>query len=183
MAGILHHKSRSACGEIIHVRQILAELWFLTLRIFTYFRFSSQLLHSRMEFNESWQGCCTTSLEAHVGRIHVRQILAELWSITFRIFTHLSLSSQLLRNRCMGRRGSRNFRQGGGGGPTFRKNFDKQKKKKKKKKKATKGEREGFSIYSALVWSKSNLAIVIAFKIIFFHKMTSPVFSSHPKHI
>ena len=59
----------------------------------------------------------------------------------------------------------------------------KKKKKKKKKKKTTKGEREGFSIYSALVWSKSNLAIEIAFKIIFFHKMTSPVFSSHPKHI
>ena len=40
-----------------------------------------------------------------------------------------------------------------------------------------------FSIYSALVRSKSNLAIEIAFKIIFFHEMTSPMFSSHPKQI
>ena len=31
---MLHHESRSACGEIIHVRQMLAELWSLTLRIF-----------------------------------------------------------------------------------------------------------------------------------------------------
>ena len=41
---MLHHKSRSACGEVIHVRQILAELWPLTLRIFTHFSLSSQLL-------------------------------------------------------------------------------------------------------------------------------------------
>ena len=31
---MLYHKSRSACGEIIHVWQILAELWPLTLRTF-----------------------------------------------------------------------------------------------------------------------------------------------------
>ena len=43
LAGMLHHKSRSACGEIIHVPQILAELWYLTLRIFTHFSLSSQL--------------------------------------------------------------------------------------------------------------------------------------------
>ena len=67
-AGMLHHKSRSACGEIIHVRQILAELWSLTLRIFTHFSLSSQLLHPFMDLNETWQGCCTTSLEVHVGR-------------------------------------------------------------------------------------------------------------------
>ena len=30
---MLHYKSRSACWEIIHVRNILAELWSLTLRI------------------------------------------------------------------------------------------------------------------------------------------------------
>ena len=69
LAGMLHHKSRSACGEIIHVRQILAELWSLTLRIFTYFSLSSQLLlHPCMDLNETWQGCCTTSLQMHVGR-------------------------------------------------------------------------------------------------------------------
>ena len=56
-------------GEIIHVRQILAELWSLTLRIFTHFSLSSQLLlHPCMDLNETWQGCCTTSLEVHVGR-------------------------------------------------------------------------------------------------------------------
>ena len=69
LAGMLHHKSRSACGEIIHVRQVLAELWSLTLRIFTHFSLSSQLLlHPCMDLNETWQGCCTTSLEVHVGR-------------------------------------------------------------------------------------------------------------------
>ena len=71
LAGMLHHKSRSACGEIIHVRQILAELWSLTLRIriFTHFSLSSQfLLHPCMDLNETWQGCCTTNLEVHVGR-------------------------------------------------------------------------------------------------------------------
>ena len=55
--------------EIIHVQQILAELWSLTLRIFTHFSLSSQLLlHRYMALNETWQGCCTTSLEMHVGR-------------------------------------------------------------------------------------------------------------------
>ena len=100
---MLHHKSRSACGEIIHVRQILTELWSLTLRIFTHFSLSSQLLlHPCMDLNETWQGCCTTSLEVHVGEIiHVRQILAELLSLTLRIFTHFSLSSQLLLHPCM----------------------------------------------------------------------------------
>ena len=66
---MLHHKSRSACGEIIHVRQILAELWSLTLRFFTHFSLSSQLLHSCMDLYETWQGCCTTSIEVHVGII------------------------------------------------------------------------------------------------------------------
>ena len=69
LAGMLHHKSKSACGEIIHVRQILAELWPSTLRIFTHFSLSSQLLlHPFMDLNETWQGCCTTSVEVHVGR-------------------------------------------------------------------------------------------------------------------
>ena len=52
-----------------HVRQISAELWSLTLRIFTHFSLSSQLLlHPCLDLNEAWQGCCTTSLEVHVGR-------------------------------------------------------------------------------------------------------------------
>ena len=69
LAGMLYHKSGSACGEIIHVWQISAELWSLTLRICTYFSLSSQLLlHRCMDFNETWQGCCSTSLEVHVGR-------------------------------------------------------------------------------------------------------------------
>ena len=54
--------------EIIHVRQILAELWPLTLRIFTHFSLSSQhLLHPCMDLNETWQGCCTTSLGIYGG--------------------------------------------------------------------------------------------------------------------
>ena len=55
LVGMLHHKCRSACGEIINVRQILAELWSLTLRIFTHFSWSSQvLLHGCMDLNETW---------------------------------------------------------------------------------------------------------------------------------
>ena len=69
LAEMCHHRSRSACWEIIHVQQILAELWSLTLRIFTDLSLSSQLLlHPCMDLNETWQGCCTTSLEVHVGR-------------------------------------------------------------------------------------------------------------------
>ena len=52
----------------------------------------------------------------------------------------------------------------------------------KKKKKTTRGEGGRFSIYSALVRSKSSLAIEIAFKIKEVHIMP-PVFSSHPKLI
>ena len=64
---MLHHKSRSACGEIIHVLPILAELWPLALRIFTHFSLSSQpLLHPSMDLNETWQECCVTSLDEHV---------------------------------------------------------------------------------------------------------------------
>ena len=63
------YQSRSACGEIIHVHDILAELCPLTLRTLTYFSLSSQLLlHPCMVLNETWQGCCTTNLEVHVGR-------------------------------------------------------------------------------------------------------------------
>ena len=66
---MLYHKSRSACGKIIHVRQILAELWSLTRIIFTHFRLSSQLLlHLCMNLNETWQGCFTTCLEVNVGK-------------------------------------------------------------------------------------------------------------------
>ena len=70
----------------------LAELWSLTLRIFTHFSLSSQLLlHPCMDLNETWQGCCTTSVELHCGEIiHVRQILTELWSLTLTIFTYFS---------------------------------------------------------------------------------------------
>ena len=95
---MLHHNTRSASGEIIHVRQILAELLSLTLRIFTHFSLSSQLLlHPCMDLNETWQGCCIIILEVHVGEIiFVLQMLAELWSLTLRIFTHFSLFSQLL---------------------------------------------------------------------------------------
>ena len=53
----------------LYETNILAELWSLTLRIFTHFSLSSQLLlHPCMDLNETWQGCCTTSLEVHVGR-------------------------------------------------------------------------------------------------------------------
>ena len=70
LAGMLHHKSRSACWEIIYVWQILAELWSLTLRIFTHLAcLLNSLLHPCMDLNETWQGCCTTSLEVHVGRL------------------------------------------------------------------------------------------------------------------
>ena len=46
-------------GEIIHVRQIVAKLWSLTLRIFTHFSLSSQLPYPCMDLNETWQKCCT----------------------------------------------------------------------------------------------------------------------------
>ena len=114
---MLYQKCRSACGEIIHVRQILAELWPLT--IFTHFSLSSQLLlHLCMDLNETWQGCCTTSslhgfewnlagMLHHKSRsacgeiIYVRQISQELQPLTLRIFAHFSLSSQLLLHLCM----------------------------------------------------------------------------------
>ena len=100
---MLYHKFRSACGEIIHVRQILAELWSLALRIFRHFSLSPQLLlYPCIDVNETWQGYCTTSLEVYMGEmIHVCNILAGLWPLTHRIFTHFSLSSQLLLHFCM----------------------------------------------------------------------------------
>ena len=56
-------------GEINHVQQNVAKLWPLTLRIFTHFSLSSQLLlHLCMDLNETWQEYCATSLEVHVGR-------------------------------------------------------------------------------------------------------------------
>ena len=55
---------------MIHVGQILAELWSLTLRILTHFSLSSQLLlHPCMDLKETLQECCTTSQEMHVGRL------------------------------------------------------------------------------------------------------------------
>ena len=109
---MLYHKSRSACGEIIHVRQILVELWPLTLRIFTHFSLSSQLLlHSFMDSTPPtffhWIEWNLAGMLHHKSRsacgeiIHVWQFLAELWSLTLRIFTHFSLSSQLLLHPCM----------------------------------------------------------------------------------
>ena len=101
---MLIHKSRSACGKIIHVRQILAELWSLTLRIFTHFRlivFSTPptSLHG---FEWNLAGMLYHKSRSACGEIiHVLQILAELWSLTLRIFTHFSLSSQLLLHPCM----------------------------------------------------------------------------------
>ena len=76
LASLLHSSNIIAwiwihflCGEIIYVWQILAELWSLTLRIFTHSSFSSQLhLHICMDLNDTWQGCGTTGLEVHVGR-------------------------------------------------------------------------------------------------------------------
>ena len=47
----------------------IVELWSLTLRISVYFSLSPQIiLHWYMDLNESWQECCTSSLEVHVGR-------------------------------------------------------------------------------------------------------------------
>ena len=94
---MLHHKSRSACGEIIHVRQILAELLPLTLRIFTHFSLSSQLL-----LRPCMAGMLHYKSRSACGEIiHVQNILAVLLSLTLRIFTHFSLFSQLLLHRCM----------------------------------------------------------------------------------
>ena len=88
---------------LIHVQQILAELWPLTLRIFTHFSLSSQfLLHPCMNLNETWQGCYTTSLEKHVGRLFM---FDKFWQCYgpwhLEVFTHFILSSQLLLHPCM----------------------------------------------------------------------------------
>ena len=103
LAGMLHLKSRSACGEIIHVLQILAELWPLTLRIFTHFSLSSQLLlHHLHGFEWNLAGMLHLKSRSAFGEIvHVWQILTELWPLTLRIFTRFSLSSQLLLHGCM----------------------------------------------------------------------------------
>ena len=102
LAGVLHHKSRSAFGEIIYVQQSLAELWSLTLRILTHFSLSSQLLrHPCMNLMKLGRDVAP-QVRIWCGEIiHVQQILAKLWSLTLRIFTHLSLSFQLLLHSCM----------------------------------------------------------------------------------
>ena len=85
---MLGHKSRSACGEIIHVRQILAELWSLTLRIFTHFSFSFSTPPTSLHGFE-WnlvQMLGYKSRSACGEIIYVQQILAELWSLKVRIF-------------------------------------------------------------------------------------------------
>ena len=68
-SGMLHHKSRSACGEIVYVRQMLAGYWSLTLRIFTNCSLSSQLLLPPcLDLNETWQECCAISIDEHAGQ-------------------------------------------------------------------------------------------------------------------
>ena len=101
---MLHHKSGNACGEIIHVQQILTELWSLTLRNFSYFSLSSQfLLYLCMDLNETWQG--TTSVEVHVGRSIMFGIFGQsydLWHFELlNILASFSLSSQLFLYYCM----------------------------------------------------------------------------------
>ena len=66
-------------------------------------------------------------------------------------------------------RGYRNFRQGVQ--PSEKKNLTKR------------GEGEGFGIYSALVCSKSNLAIQTAFQTVTFMNMTYPCDFQTQKHI
>ena len=65
----IHIDTLQIFGRVMVLRQILAELWSLTLRIFTHFSLSSQLLlHHCMDLNETWQGCCTTSVGEDVGK-------------------------------------------------------------------------------------------------------------------
>ena len=101
-------KSWFACREIIHVWQILQELWLLTLRNFTKFCLSSQLLlpymymHCFMDLNETCQECCSTCLlKCACGEItHVQQVLQELWILTE--FLHiLACLLNFLYNCCM----------------------------------------------------------------------------------
>ena len=68
-----------------------------------------------------------------------------------------------------------------GGGPTFREKMTKKpknnpppQKKKKNPNNNKRGEGGRFSIYSAFVWSKSNLATETAFMTITFHKYDIP---------
>ena len=90
LAGMLHNKPRSTYREMIHVRQILAELWSLTLRIFTHFSLSSQLfLHPCIDLNETWQGCFTTSLELHVWRWFMFDKFWESYSPWHLEFLHI----------------------------------------------------------------------------------------------
>ena len=99
LGGMLQNKYRSACGGIIHVQRIWAELWSLTRRIFTHFSLSSQTSLHGFEWNLAQMYNKSRSACGEI--IHIQPILAELWSLTLRIFTHLSLSSQLL-HPCMG---------------------------------------------------------------------------------
>ena len=75
-------------GEIIYVRQILAELWSLTLRLLSHFSLSSQLLlHPCMDLKRNLAGMLHHKSRSACGEIiHVQQILAELWSLTLNIF-------------------------------------------------------------------------------------------------
>ena len=58
--------SGCACGEIIHVRQILQELWVLKIRILTYFSLSAHSV-TCMNLIDIFQDRCTTSLAVHIG--------------------------------------------------------------------------------------------------------------------
>ena len=105
LAGMLrNHKSRSAFWEIIHVRTILAELWPLTIRIFTHFslKLSSQLLYLCMDLNETLQRCCTTSLEVHVGRWFMFKIFWQSYGPWHLEFLHIL--AHLLEKHKLGRR-------------------------------------------------------------------------------
>ena len=74
----------------------------IALDIFTHFSLSSQLLlHPCMDLNETWQGSYTTSLEVHVGRYSCSANFDRVMALTLKIFTHFSLSSQLLLHPCM----------------------------------------------------------------------------------
>ena len=91
---MLYHKSRKACGEIIHVWNILAEL-----RILACLLYSSYIL--------AWIWMKLAGMLHYKSRsacgeiIHVWNILAELWPFTLRIFTHFSFSVQVLLHPCM----------------------------------------------------------------------------------
>ena len=92
LAGVLHHKSRFACVEIIHVpKNFVKGMALDTYNIYTFklaFSTPPNLLHG-FEWNlaevlhhKSWFACGEI--------IHVPKILQELWLLTLILFTHFS---------------------------------------------------------------------------------------------